>query len=326
MSEEELQSLLGIELQDYDTLRYATDESCYSNGLNNPLLPRIGGECAERSLLYRQTRGRRTNSFTALLSTYLNQVRRTFPFRYSPSTAALLLSAVASVVGIGLSIQFENKFLSALRCSGLFALCAGLINWLSVRLLYTNNPCLAYCGTVASNGSDVKERLKAAVFDHIFDRHFVAAYIQDALHSSLEDLNLDARFEWIINSPSVQKVLEKKLSLLLGSSHGIYLQIAGFSLREFKPAIKPYLISFSSELTPVIMARAYTIGESEINLLKDILDGILESEMIDMNDEDVVELVEMITSQPFNWLVACSSTFGALLGLFIHIAKSSTLL
>ncbi|KNC84332.1 hypothetical protein, variant [Sphaeroforma arctica JP610] len=246
MSDEESQSLLGIELHQYTSLSSVGNETVHGGG-GRGLYQSDGSYFHEYSHTRSNRYRRRSNALVLRLADKFRVFGRNFSLRASPSTVALCVAFAATILGAGFSFDDNSTFWATVEYCGLFGVIGGLLSGLSVRLLFARS-----CGAVPRHGDDIKARLKSTIFDRIFKRECIALYLRKALHESLDTLNIDERIEWIIDSPAVNKVLDKKLNELLASKHGVYLHLAGFSLREFKPAIKPYLINFSSELTPAV--------------------------------------------------------------------------
>ncbi|KAJ5067080.1 hypothetical protein M0811_13342 [Anaeramoeba ignava] len=127
----------------------------------------------------------------------------------------------------------------------------------------------------------------------------------------------------LIQSPSVDHLIDLKLEELKQRPEGKVLSMVGLEPAKLKPLILPFIGGFGNSLSQI---SADAFGVSEVfnaeNLRKEI-DNLMTEKLKELTPQAVKALLERVIRHHLGWLIVWGNVFGGIIGIISKAAHYS---
>ncbi|KAJ5066417.1 hypothetical protein M0811_13615 [Anaeramoeba ignava] len=177
---------------------------------------------------------------------------------------------------------------------GLFGFAGGITNWLAIKMLFDKVPFLYGSGIIPRKFREIRETIKNTIMASFFNKNFLKNYLENKLSTFIKLFSIEDKIKQLIQSPSVDHLIDLKLEELKQRPEGKVLSMVGLEPAKLKPLILPFIGGFGNSLSQI---SADAFGVSEVfnaeNLRKEI-DNLMTEKLKELTPQAVKALLEKI--------------------------------
>ena len=100
---------------------------------------------------------------------------------------------------------------------------------------------------------DICESVRTSLIDTFFDEAFLELYSKQKLSQQLVRLDIEGKLQSILQSETVEQLINSELHTLASSPEGQILSCAGINISSLKPLIKPFTLDLVAGTVPAIV-------------------------------------------------------------------------
>ncbi|KAL9975138.1 hypothetical protein ACROYT_G012259 [Oculina patagonica] len=208
-----------------------------------------------------------------------------------------------------------------LTAAGLFGFIGGVTNWLGIKLIFNRIPGLFFSGAITKNFVTAKKLMASFILEAFFSPSQVRKYVNDKSRTYLTAEQIDYQLERLLNSASVEEMINEQLDILMGTPEGLRLRMLGVTKAKLFPLVKPHLLSMKTHIVPLLLSTVESVELLNAEHLREqIVDSIL-TRTHELSAIQVKILVRDAIYRHLSWIVFWGSVLGAIVGCAAEVAS-----
>jgi len=182
-------------------------------------------------------------------------------------------------------------------------------------MLFDKIPFLYGSGIILDRFKEIRETVKNVIMRTFFDREYLTKYLDQKAPTILSSLNLNEKLKQLLESPTVDALIDSKLTELNTKPEGMLFAMMGMNLLQLKPLIKPFVVGMGSELIPLLTKNLEPSKMLDIGFLREEVDNLMSEKLEELTPERVKTLIEDVIRDHLGWLIVWGNIFGGLVGI-----------
>lgn len=199
---------------------------------------------------------------------------------------------------------------------GLFGFAGGVTNSLAIKMLFDRIPGVYGSGVIERQFMEIKDTIKKVIMETFFDPKYLEVYLQKKGRQLAENFDVDAKLKELLESSTVDGVIDAKLEELRQRPEGLWLSMHGVKTAELRPMIKPFVLSLGSDVAPMLLHNFDPVKILNIDKVRTEVDTLLSEKLLQLQAGTVKQLLEDVMRVHLGWLVVWGNLFGGCIGLF----------
>lgn len=209
----------------------------------------------------------------------------------------------------------------ALTAAGLFGLTGGVTNWLGIKLIFNRIPGLFFSGAISKHFVTAKKLMASFILDAFFSPSQVKKYVNDKTRNYLTAEQIDYQLERLLNSSSVEEIINDQLDILMGTQEGMRLQMLGVTKAKLFPLVKPHLLNLKPCIVPLLLSSVESLELLNADHLREQIVDLILTRTHELSAQQVRLLVKDVIYLHLSWIVFWGSVLGAIVGCAAELAS-----
>lgn len=109
------------------------------------------------------------------------------------------------------------------------------------------------CRVFYRQHKQIRNVVKLIVLQIVFDTQHLETYLARKIANFSSTVQVVDSINSALSSPEAERVIEERLDILYVQPEGQYLKALGLSKRQFRPLIKPAVLSLYAEAAPLVL-------------------------------------------------------------------------
>ncbi|XP_032234561.2 uncharacterized protein LOC5509698 [Nematostella vectensis] len=210
---------------------------------------------------------------------------------------------------------------------GILGMAGGMTNWLALKFIFIRIPGVYGSGVFENCSDEIIKTFRRIVINIFLEQSFLEHFIEQKLPQLMVAINIEGQLRHVLESQTVELMINRELHALSISAEGQLLSMAGIRTSALRPLLRPMLMEMMADIIPEKLENLYTSEKRNTAvLLRQEITRYLDRRRSEQHTKEVSHFVKLILYKHLSWLVILGCGAGVLMGVISQITQVGKLI